>query len=527
MRIFEYNYVHSATEGTTGYFACAPDFEAGWPNCLALLAQRPGDQWLWEHALAQFALLGAEERKAFIENCGLAEGKRASDGINLQFLRFWRERATSDGARARLIEICRIANAAIHKHVQPGRIDWAALELPRPELTPEKAWPGRLRGGRESGPRQWQDPRQSAALKRLASLALVRLEAAGLLEGPEMRHEASLSPIALLRGWRLESFMLQGSAPWRLRGAATAYGKGLSLAAARVSCLMEIVERASAHARIAEDGSFIAQEQLGALRLAGPEDDVAGVEKGENSLFCVPAQNSAGQWSLVPARDVFLFINLPDGRGLAGSTGLAAGASMAGARLAALTEVLERHAHASMPHDPARCFTPASRDSLLQSLLDDYRARGIFVFLEDITCENGLPAYRCFVEGRDGRIAQATGAGLNGREAALSALLECPWPYQYSQPAPFGRPSARPAAFPPRRFLEALPDYSTGGTESDLRLLEAALGGSEPLYVDLTRADLGFPVTRCLVYGLETTSDFDPQNPPGPRLLARLAGKRQ
>lgn len=66
---------------------------------------------------------------------------------------------------------------------------------------------------------------------------------ADLIVGPEMRHEASLSPIALLRAWRVDVGVSSGRQQYSLRGEATAYGRGLSLAQARASYAMEIVER--------------------------------------------------------------------------------------------------------------------------------------------------------------------------------------------------------------------------------------------------------------------------------------------
>ena len=59
-----------------------------------------------------------------------------------------------------------------------------------------------------------------------------------ILDGPEMRHEASLSPIALLRGWRVDLRVENGAIRHTLRGSGTAYGRGLSVTAARTSCAM-------------------------------------------------------------------------------------------------------------------------------------------------------------------------------------------------------------------------------------------------------------------------------------------------
>lgn len=540
MQILEYKYTHTNTDGVTGYFTCVPAFSAPWPECLTMLEQRPLDQWLWEHALRQFAALDAEKKRNFIklykDEC-LGDPGNLPDCMNKAILKEFLAQcklrglnldvsSSTDPGKKQILKLCQAANNSIQRHILE-ELDWTCLELPikKPEKRPKP-----LGTVHTAGLMQWKNAQENTNLKELAATVLERLSSANLLEGGEMRHEASLSPIALLRQWRIKSSMLAGDCPWKLSGIGTAYGRGLSLAQARVSCLMEIVERASAHASISENYTFIFQPQLGDLRKSVPEISEwqlanSGKKASRQLLqYCVPAQSASGKEHLVPARDVFLFLNLPGESPIEqiGSTGLAAGTTMAAARLSALVEVMERHAHATMPHDPARCFTPASHDELLQELFNDYRSRGIHVLFEDITCENGLPAYRCFVKARDGRIAQATAAGLNGRDAVLSALGETPWPYAYSRPPHPAEISPKPAYFPPVRFLEDLPDYSTGHTEKDLALLEQTFTDTEPVYVNLTRIDLGYPVVRCIVRNYEINSDFDLLNPPSPTLLARM-----
>ena len=230
---------------------------------------------------------------------------------------------------------------------------------------------------------------------------------------------------------------------------------------------------------------------------------------------------------LVPAQAVFLFCNLdePDLFLAGGSTGLASGNSLDEAKVAALTEILERDAEATTPFSRARCFTLRSRDPRIQSLLEDYAARGIRVQFQDITTELGLPVYQCFVTAHDGSVARATGANLNGARAALAALTETPWPYVWAQPAPFGKASGPGLAGLPERVLEDLPDYSLPSAEANRRLLECVLAGHgrSPLYVELTRADLDLPVVRALIPGLELNAEWDRFSRPSLRLFARYA----
>ncbi|MDR0239059.1 MAG: YcaO-like family protein, partial [Deltaproteobacteria bacterium] len=79
---------------------------------------------------------------------------------------------------------------------------------------------------------------------------------------------------------------------------------------------------------------------------------------------------------------------------------------------------------------------------------------------------------------------------------------ETPYPY------PGGPPSGPGLRGLPQRLLEKLPSYDQGSAVANCALLEHVLlaNGYEPLYVDLTRADLQFPVLRALVPGLAATA---------------------
>ena len=364
-----------------------------------------------------------------------------------------------------------------------------------------------------------------------------------VLAGQEMRHQASLSPIALLRSWKVDLAVDCGRMRHSLRGEATAYGRGLSLAAARASYAMEIVERASSYVSVARTGEHTFEVTnrrrplplvhascaklrsqgkdflpLSSLPLETPFEDYV-------PLYWLEARDPEGKTVLVPAQAVFLFCNL-DEQSLflaGGSTGLASGNTEAEARLAALTEIVERDAEATTPFSREGCFVLKSRDERLQALLDDYAARGIQIQFQDITTELGVPVYRCFVMSRRGEVAQATGANLCGSRAALAALTEVPWPY------PYGEPTGPALGGLPVRWLEDLPDYSLPSAEASCKLLEKTLcaQGRTPLYVDISRKDLDMPVVRALVPGLELTADFDRFSRPSLRLLARYTARWQ
>lgn len=110
---------------------------------------------------------------------------------------------------------------------------------------------------------------------------------------------------------------------------------------------------------------------------------------------------------------------------------------------------------------------------------------------------------------------------LDGKRALVSAMTETPYPYPNgpaSNPAPEGLPIIR---------FEELPDYSTGSPGQDLAILEAVLdaNGYKPIYVDLTRDDIGIPVVKAIIPGLELMADFDQFSRVSPRLLRHVLKK--
>ena len=577
----EYAYVHARTVGSTGYFSCEPAETLPLDTALAALEATPFDDFLREHLLRRLGEMDAAALTGLAERC-LAAARAARPLPALAALLaecaqiFPEARTVLAPAAAELRQYaappaatgsgpCRAAapdhaalawgrlfHANLTEHRPLPRLEESGLPLPYDAAALARAMAQVAQAPGESplaaeharlAAREWTGGGRPPARETFAR-AMSALEGADVPAGPEMRHEASLSPIALLRDWRICISVRNGRHAHRLRGTATAYGRGLSLAGARASCAMEMVERASAYASIGEggahgDGEVLDRRAPLPLRRATAADLArAGLRPGlravapvalpaEAPLFWVMARHTRGDAVPVPAQDVLLFCNLDEPRlaRVPGSTGLASGNTPDEARLAALMEVIERDADATTPFCRHTCFTLCSRDPRIQGLLDDYAARGIRVQFQDITTEVGVPVYRWFVTARDGSVATATGAGLRGSDAALSALTETPWPYSWATPAPHGVASGPGLAGLARRALEDLPDWSLPTAEASLRLLENVLAahGREVLHVDLTRADLDIPVARVLVPGLEPHADFDALTRPAPRLFARQA----
>lgn len=531
----EYKYIHVATLDAVGFFDCRPDPEPSLDAALAMLADRPLDEFLFRYCLRLLSEASHAQVKAF---SGLWDAYP-----------FW-ARLLADIVRLRpdLRDLCSPSIQAagesapspaesdlpdiagfyknIHQHAPPGKLSGQNPGLVglRSRLAARKG----VLASKHASLIQAQTTLPGQDLKKLYARAVAALENCGIISAPEMRHEASLSPIALLREWNLDCGVSCGQNSHHISGRPVAYGRGLTLAQARVSCVMEIVERASAFGNVEGNPLRIGAQELYALSVNEIErcrqkfilpaklpDSLA-----DERFYWVQGEDRRGNAVLVPAQTAYLFLNLDEPAifDLLGSTGLGAGECPEQARLSALLEVVERYSHATTPYQESACFQARSRNPMIQGLLDDYRWRGIHVQFQDITSELGVPVFRCFVKSLSGEIAQATGAGLSGMKAALAAMTETPWPYSCMTGQ--ASPSARAPEYLPVRILEELPDYDVPGAE--LRLLEDTLAacGLEPVYVNLTRPDIGLPVCRALIPGLEVDTEFETNS--GAVFAARL-----
>jgi len=364
-----------------------------------------------------------------------------------------------------------------------------------------------------------------------SALALEKLTEKNVFIGQEMRHKASLSPIALLRMWLVELSVQSGGLSYSLSGMQTSYGRGLEIEGARASYLMEVAERVSSYASMGARGVMglaydcpITRGSLAEVSATQRALDLARVRLEApytgQVIHWMPAQERTQdglQPCLVPVQFVYLFANLEEQSlfSALGSTGLASGNTMEEAKVHALGEVIERDAEAVTPFDLSRCFRLAARDERVAKLLRDYEECNMHVWFMDCTPESGVPCYKAIVTGRHGDVNKGMGAGLSGPRAAISAMTEIPYPFPgpATQEAPEGLPV---------RLLEDLPDHSTGSAEGDLLVLEETLmaAGHAPIYADLTRKDLGIPAVRAIVPGLEWVADFDRFSRLPPRLYA-------
>lgn len=547
------------TASSTGFFAAVPEGSPSLTAGLTYLRHHPKDSFMYTHLLSHVGamtlsavndLLTSEMGRDPSLRTLLLEAGTVYGHLAEIKRRFKGREARQLGARTPLVFLrsAMLPDQALHQQ-------WAQrfhdnLMRHRPLPPPQKtglAYPVEGVAGEDARlpdeahlkaiidrcrPGMEDDSKPREPLESTIDKAMQRLRKLEFFDGPEMRHQSSLSLYALLRKWRFRHEVKSGALHYTISSTQTSYGRGLSLEAARASCLMEVAERCSSFASVDDSGIVGTQRPHPLMHgsrsrlmtqgfdLLDPNRLGLEVPYRDAPLYWIEGQQLTGDGTAtvwVPVQSVFLFCNL-DERSLfsgLGSTGLASGNTIAEARLSALYEVLERDSQAVNPFHPSRCFRVTSEDEHMKALFDDYRARGIHLQFQDISPAFGIPCCSCFVTHRDGTVAKGGGANLNGKRALLSALTETPYPY------PVGPPSAPVLPDLPWLQFETLPDFSTGKPELDLRLVEQTLlaNGYAPIYVDITRRDVGIPVVKALVPGFELMADFDPYCRISPRLF--------
>lgn len=555
----QYDLRLNTTASGTGYFSCCPVKETDFDKSLNYLRAHPYDEFMRRNALKAIAEMDEGRLMTVIK-------KGEKDDPLLLALVY--EACLLHEKFAKLHECFNLSEAkklSAHTpfpYIKSSFIDDQMLHFQWTEIFKENIFHHRpLPAPVHAGPSELFEKEHLSAIKKnsvhirqihkkmlakpvgektftpspeeTASHALDKLQKINIFADIEMRHIASLSPCALLRQWKLEISVINGKHNYSLSGIQTGYGRGLSLNQARASYLMEIVERCSSFADFGSKGTLgytkdyslvharYSELARGKTKALDPNRLVLEAPYKDEPLYWIEGREQrAHEFKpiLIPVQCVFLFCNLDEialFSGL-GSTGLASGNTEQEAKRAALLETIERDGDAVTPYDPNRCFRIKSKDRQLEMLLADYRARGIQIQFQDISPSFGVPCYKCFVIGPEGEIIKGTGAHLNGKQAVLSAMTETAYPY------PYGPPSSPGPENLPTVYIEDLPDYSTGDAGQDLALLETVLNanGFNPVYINLTRQDLGIPVVKAIVPGLELMADFDRFSRVNPRLYA-------
>jgi YcaO-like protein with predicted kinase domain len=346
------------------------------------------------------------------------------------------------------------------------------------------------------------------------------------------------------------------------RSIAVSQGKGVDLAAAKVSGLMEAVE--TFHAE-----SITLPLKLGSFRELGrshPLVDVAALPRAAASeydddqpLLWIEGQDLiSGSPLWVPYEVVHTNYTLT--RGLASgwfpanTNGLASGNHILEAVSHGLCEAIERDATTLWKHGGERLKRERTLDldtvddGACRAVLDRFQRADIAVKVWDTTSDVGIASFYCLVMGRGDDAADPEfGGGCHpAREVALlRALTEAAqarttyiagsrddfWPEDYSPTLRTRRLRVGRALMDAHAPVRDFRDVSTRDADSirddvtwTLQRLQA-VEIQQVVAVDLTKPELGLPVVRVVVPGLEGPDKGDRSDyVPGPRVRALRGG---
>lgn len=346
------------------------------------------------------------------------------------------------------------------------------------------------------------------------------------------------------------------------RSVAVSQGKGLDLDAARASGLMEALE--SFHAERVDHPLRLAS--YNDMRFTRPVIDLAGLPRIAASPFH-PARRllwiegadligGGPLWLPFDLVHTCYTLPLPEGSGcfFMSSNGLASGNHALEAVSHAICEVVERdatavwHARGAAARAAARLDLATVDDPGCLEVLWKLRRAGVAVAVWDTTSDIGIPSFHCWIVERSAHslrpLPMGVGSGCHPcREVALlRALTEAAQTRLtqisgardelsrldieqgcYADAIAAARAEAC-AAGPGRslRTFQRVPTRSTGSLDEDvaweLERLRAA-GIEQVALVDLTKPEIGIPVVRVVIPGLEALHDA-PGYVPGPRARA-------
>jgi YcaO-like protein with predicted kinase domain len=341
------------------------------------------------------------------------------------------------------------------------------------------------------------------------------------------------------------------------RSLSVSQGKGLDLAAAKASGLMEAVEFYHAE-HVALPLRLSSYDEL---RTRQPAVDVAALPRlsvsgfhPELRLLWIEGRNlhdNAPLWLPFELVHIDLTLPLPEGSGAfpMSSNGLASGNHLLEAISHGICEVVERDATTlwHLQGEPARQHTRLRLDTVddpaCLRVLERLERADMEVAVWETTTDVSLPAFRCTLAEHSLNPlrprAPTTGAGCHpAREVALLRALteavqvratliagarddmgEARCYAAYLDPEIWRREVERMRSERPIRRFQEVPTFEGQSFDEDVAWeLErlAAIGLEQVVVVDLTRPELGIPVVRVVIPGLEPLHDV-PGYTPGAR----------
>lgn len=346
------------------------------------------------------------------------------------------------------------------------------------------------------------------------------------------------------------------------RSLAVSQGKGLDLDAARASGIMEAIEswhaeHVSLPLRYASWAELAATHPvLDVMRL--PRLSISTFHRHTPLLWTEARNIVSGDQTWVPFEMVHTNFTLPlpagSGSFVMSSNGLASGNHVSEATIHGLCELVERDANALWfagdSDSRAACrIDPATVDDQdCRMVLDLLAAADIAVAIWDTTSDIGLASFRCVVVDRQPNVFRqlyaVDGSGCHpAREIALLRALteaaQCRLTYisgarddggrdffeRVRNADAVARARAEVDNARPKRQFRDVPTRVTASCADDVawaceRL--ATVGIDQVAVVDLAKPDIGIPVVRVIIPGLEALHDA-PGYVPGARARALLA----
>lgn len=344
------------------------------------------------------------------------------------------------------------------------------------------------------------------------------------------------------------------------RSLSVSQGKGLSLAAAKVSGIMEAIEQYHAERLTLPLRLASYQERLKDARVVDVDllpRYVRPFDPHERTLWVEGVSLRTGDTVEIPAELVHLDLRLPlpPGSGFwpIGSNGLASGNCLVEAIAHGVWEVIERDAIALFyQRSPAeQALRRIKLDTVGGSaayLLDKFEAAGVGVALWDITTDLDVPAYFCSIVEkhldpfRPVGMARGYGCHIDSEvaicraltEAAQSRLTRISGSRDDLQKTDFatlrdpanialhqqqlGEPQLRSCAAAPRLELDTF-EEDLGWALERLR----AIGLDDIICVDISHPELPFSVVRVVIPGLEGAADV-PGYTAGKRAVSTARG---
>jgi YcaO-like protein with predicted kinase domain len=343
------------------------------------------------------------------------------------------------------------------------------------------------------------------------------------------------------------------------RSLSVSQGKGPDLTSAKVSGIMEAAEawhaehvllplRLASERELRTVARVVDVEQL-------PRQPGSRFDRDLSLLWIEGTDVFSAERVWVPYECVHLDFRVPAPQGsgcfLANGTGLAAGNHQLEAVSHALCEAVERDAFAlwderdSADRASRRLDLGSVDDPGCRRLLEAYERAGVGVGVWDLTTDVGLPVFSATIVDRDGSLARRLPAAMGGgchpdrgvalaralTEAAQSRLTLIAGTRDDSPPAYYRR-TRDPDAIathvarlgdPAERSFAEVPHQSGESIDADvvheLDHLRGA-GVRQAIVVELTRPEIGIPVVRLVVPGLEGFADKAAPVVPGERRRA-------